>query len=111
MTDNRERVSLRRGPIQITVKGWYPVATIAFVLVLLTAGNIGYTIHLTDKQRVSDEKARTAVVAAERKADMRWCQLLIPLDDSYQTNPNVQATELGRRVAAAIHAIRQETGC
>jgi hypothetical protein len=106
-----DKVSLKRRPIEITIKGWYPIAVIIIVLMLLTGGNIAYTIHLDNKRRDTEARARAAVVAAERKADQRWCKLLIPLDDSYQANPNVQASELGRRVAAAIHEIRLETGC
>lgn len=108
---SEEKVSLKRRPIEIHIKGWYPVTVIIVVLVLLTAANIFYTIHLSNVRRVEDQKARAAVVAAERKADQRWCKLLVPLDDSYQTNPAIQSTELGRRVAAAIHDIREETDC
>lgn len=108
-----ERVSLKRPPkhVQITIQGWYPIVVIGLVLVLLTLGNVTYTLHLDRKRQTSEARAREAVVAAERKADQRWCKLLVPLDDSYKSNPNVQASELGRRVAAAIHDIRIETGC
>lgn len=106
-----EKVSLKRGPIIIQIKGWYQIFIIGFVLVGLTVGNLFYTIHLNNKQHDTETRARAAIVAAERKADQRWCKLLVPLDDSYQSNPNIQATDIGRRVAAAIHEIRRETDC
>jgi hypothetical protein len=106
-----EKVSLKRRPIEIHLKGWYPIAVIIVVLMLLTGGNIAYTIHLDNKRRDTETRARAAVVAAERKADQRWCKLLVPLDESYKNNPNVQASALGRAVAEAIHQIMIETGC
>lgn len=113
MTED-SRVDLKRQPrrpIVIHLKGWYPLVMMGLVMILVTVGNVFYTIHVDAKRQKSEERARAAVVAAEREADRRWCKLLIPLDDSYQSNPNVQASELGRRVAAAIHDIREETGC
>lgn len=101
----------RRQPIVIHIKGWYPIVIMGVVMALVTFGNVLYTIHVDHKREQSEARARAEVVRAERELDRRWCQLLIPLDDSYQTNPNVQASELGRRVAAAVHDIRAETGC
>lgn len=101
----------RRRPLLIQIKGWYPIMVLAVILTLLTAGNIAYTIHLNNDSKDGEARARESLVAAERKADQRWCKLLVPLDDSYQKNPNVQATDIGRKVAAAIHEIRIETGC
>lgn len=106
-----EKVSLKRKQIEITIKGWYPISIIIIVLMLLTGGNIAYTIHLNSKQRASEEKARAVAAAREREIDQRWCKLLIPLDEAYQSDPRVQSSDLGRKVAAAIHQIRLETDC
>lgn len=48
--------------------------------------------------------------AAEREADRRWCQLLVPLDDAYTAGPP-PTTEVGKRVAVAIHNLRIAFGC
>lgn len=39
----------------------------------------------------------------------QWCDLLTPLDRAYSSA--VPATELGRRVASAIHRLTGEFGC
>jgi hypothetical protein len=106
-----EKVSLERKPRVIRIQGWYQIAVIGFVMALLGAGNLAWTYRVDQDRQESERKAREAVIAAEREADRRWCELLVPLDDSYQSNPNVQSTELGRRVAAAIHNIRVAVGC
>ena len=109
--DKEPKVDLKRRPRVVHVRGWYPTFITLLVAILLSAGNIGYTIQISNKRAETERRARAAVVQAERKADQRWCQLLVPLDDSYQSNPTIQSTPLGRAVATAIHNIRLEIGC
>lgn len=77
---------------------WMVLASVFFSVVLLTVAGVLYTGYV-DGQRE----------AAEREADRRWCQLLEPLDDAYSTV--APTTELGRRVAEAIHNLRVEFDC
>lgn len=39
----------------------------------------------------------------------QWCELLTPLDSAYSSTP--PATELGKRVAEAIHRLHKNFGC
>lgn len=106
-----DKVNLKRRPIVIHIRGWYPISMMVLVMLLVSTANVFYTLHVDDKRAEADARRDRALVRAEREADQRWCKLLIPLDDSYQTDPRVQQSELGKRVAAAIHDIRAETGC
>jgi hypothetical protein len=45
----------------------------------------------------------------QRESDRRWCDLLVTLDTAYRSQP--PATELGRRVAAAMARLRADFGC
>jgi hypothetical protein len=45
----------------------------------------------------------------EREADRRWCELLVTMDDAYGSTP--PQTELGRRIATAMHQLRTDFGC
>lgn len=77
---------------------WYKVAMIVVATVLLLIFNVGYTTWVDSK------RAQT-----ERESDQRWCQLLTTLDGAYNATP--PATELGRKVAAAIHDLRTKLDC
>lgn len=45
--------------------------------------------------------------------NQRWCDLLAPLDEAYNSgNPaTAPQTPLGRKVAASIHKLSDEFGC
>lgn len=48
--------------------------------------------------------------AAERESDRRWCDLLVTLDDAYTSGPQ-PTTDVGKRVASAVHVLRVQLGC
>lgn len=77
---------------------WYKVAMIVVATVLLLIFNVGYTTWVDSK------RAQT-----ERESDQRWCQLLTTLDEAYSTTP--PTSELGRKVAVAIHDLRTTLDC
>lgn len=55
--------------------------------------------------------AALAVTQHQRaESDRRWCALLGELDAAYSAPPG-PSTELGRRVAREIHALRTGFGC
>lgn len=77
---------------------WYALAvTVASVLVV-GATAIGWTNY---------SLGRTS--ATERENDRRWCALLNTLDQAYSSSP--PTSEVGRRVAAAIHTLRSDLEC
>jgi len=99
-----EKVSLNKKPIVIQVHGWYPIVVVSLVMILLTVGNIVFTFTVDDKRAEAERKARV-------EADRRWCALMVELDNAYQSGPTQPTTEIGRRVAAAISALRASLGC
>lgn len=109
---DEEKVSLkRRGPVVIQVRGWYPLLMMGLVMVLLTVGNIVYTNRVDGNRARAEAEARAAVQAAERKADRRWCTLMILLDGAYNNPATQPTTSFGREMARAIHEIRLDLGC
>lgn len=82
----------------LTMPAWYVLVAIVVSLMLLATSGVVYTNWSIRRQ-----------YAAERESDRRWCQLLATLDHAYQGSP--PQTELGRRLAADIHALRAELGC
>lgn len=50
---------------------------------------------------------------SNRENNRQWCELLTPLDSAYtSTDPGTQPqTELGRRVARAIHRLHDNFNC
>lgn len=77
---------------------WYGLVGMLISTLLLALSGFLYVNY----QQASAQKA-------ERENDRRWCQLLITLDQAYSTSP--PTSELGRRVALAIHSLRTELGC
>lgn len=77
---------------------WITLTSIALSVLALAIAGVAYTSYV-DGQR---EKS-------EREADQRWCTLLGTLDEAYSTVP--PTTELGRRVALAIHTLRRDLKC
>lgn len=48
---------------------------------------------------------------SQEQNNRQWCELLSPLDNAY-TNPSTPpATELGKKVAEAIHKLHRNFGC
>lgn len=45
----------------------------------------------------------------QQQADRQWCELIVTLDQAYQAEP--PQTELGQRIAAAMHQLREEFDC
>jgi len=43
--------------------------------------------------------------------DRQWCGLLVALDDGYNAGTQVPQTDIGRRLAAAVHERRVNAGC
>lgn len=82
----------------LTMPWWYALVAICVAMALLVAGGMGYTSYVDGERE-----------AAEREADRRWCQLLVTLDQAYSAVP--PSTELGRRVAGAIHTLRVDLDC
>lgn len=78
---------------------WIVLATIVLSMLAVALAGVVYIGHV-DSQRE----------AAERESDRRWCDLLVTLDDAY-TSGTPPATEVGKRVAAAIHTLRVQLGC
>jgi hypothetical protein len=77
---------------------WMVLASVFFSTALLTVAGVLYTGHVDGKRE-----------QAEREADRRWCELLGTLDDAYGSTP--PSTDLGRRVAEAVHALRVGLDC
>jgi hypothetical protein len=77
---------------------WMILVSIFLSVVALAVAGVLYTGHVDGKRE-----------AAEREADQRWCELLITLDEAYSSA--VPATELGRRVADAVHNLRVGLDC
>ena len=100
-----------RGPIVIQIKGYYPI--LMLVLVFSVAVGLGYLYidRVDGKRAIAEEKARTAVIEAERKADQRWCGLMILLDGAYSNPATPPTTELGVAVANAIREIKLSLNC
>ena len=97
-----QKVSLRRGPMVIHVRGLHSVVIMGVAMILVTVFNVFYT-QSVDRQ---SQERREQV---ERAADQRWCRLLTTLDTAYNTS--TPASELGRQVAKAIHDLRTELRC
>lgn len=77
---------------------WIVLVSIVLSVMGLAVAGVLYTSYV-DGQR---EKA-------EREADQRWCELLNTLDQAYGSA--VPATDLGRRVADAVHNLRVGLDC
>jgi len=114
MTTPSDKVPLSkppRGPIVIQIRGWYPIAMMGLVMILITAGNIIYTNHVDSERVKAEREALAAVQQAEREADRRWCTLMTLLDNAYNNPATPPVSELGRAVAKAVHDIRVDLGC
>lgn len=77
---------------------WIVLVSIVLSVMALAVAGVGYTSYVDGRRE-----------AAEREADQRWCDLLVTLDDAYGSG--TPTTELGRRVAEAVHTLRTELQC
>lgn len=77
---------------------WYVLVAVLASSLLVSVAGIGYTNYV-DGQRER----------AEREQDRKWCALLVDLDGAYASA--TPQTELGKRIAAAIHELRVGFGC
>lgn len=78
---------------------WIVLATVVLSMLGVGLAGVVYIGHV-DSQRE----------AAERESDRRWCDLLVTMDDAYRSGPP-PTTDVGKRVAAAIHTLRVQLGC
>ena len=85
---------------------WYLNILLGSLLICSIAFTIGYT-------NAVDRRSRHDTAAADRLSDRQWCDLLRTLDTAYNNpQPNQQpTTELGRRIAQAIHDLRNRFSC
>jgi hypothetical protein len=85
--------------MQHPIPRWYALATmfVGFAVTLLLT--LGY-VNKVDKE--SDRQ--------NERNDRKWCELLIAVDDAFQSAPT-PASESGKRVAKAFHDRRVELGC
>lgn len=77
------------------------VAVVAF-LAIAFAG-VAYTNHV---QSQAEHRAQ----AERAESDRRWCALLTELDNAYK-GPPAPTTEVGRKVAAEVHQLRESFRC
>lgn len=75
---------------------WMVLVTVVLSVMGLAVAGVSYTSYVDGERE-----------AAERESDRRWCDLLVTLDEA-SVPPT---TELGHRVAAAIHRLRVDIGC
>lgn len=88
---------------------WLILVAMLVSIFLVSMGGVFYTNHVDQKRQVAVQRLDRQREASEREADRRWCQLLNTLDEAYSAVP--PATELGRRVALAIHTLRVDLDC
>lgn len=81
----------------------YAVVVAFIACVLIAFASVGYASHV---QRQAEHRAELARIESDR----RWCALLTTLDEAYGTPPG-PSTDLGRKVAAEIHRLREGFGC
>lgn len=77
---------------------WYRFAAVVVSLLVLGIASVSWTAYVDHRR-----------AAAERESDRRWCDLLSTLDEAYSSTP--PSTDLGRRVADAIHSLRVDLDC
>lgn len=97
--DDQKKVQLHRRPGTVRIQGWWAVTMIVVAVLAIGVGNLWYTNRL-DHQSDSDNEQN----------DRKWCTLLTTMDDAYSSGP-APTTEVGRRIAAAIHQLRIDLGC
>jgi hypothetical protein len=81
---------------------WYALLAVVVSVLAIMVANVGYTVHV-------QREAAAAQREADREADRRWCGLITTLDEGYSVSP--PQTEIGRKLARDIRALRVEFGC
>jgi hypothetical protein len=77
---------------------------VAFIAVVAIAfASVIYTNHV---QQQADKRS----TAERAESDRRWCSLLTELDNAYK-GPPAPTTEIGRKVAAEVHQLRESFRC
>lgn len=85
------------------VRFGYAVVVAFFACLAIALSGVLYTNHV---QHVADRRS----TAERADSDRRWCALLTELDNAYK-GPPAPTTELGRKVAAEIHQLRESFRC
>lgn len=93
-----ETLSTEKPPQPLSRPRWMVLVTVVLSMLLVALVAVGWTGYVDSERE-----------ASEREADRRWCQLLNTLDEAYSTVP--PTSELGRRVANAIHTLRVDLDC
>lgn len=78
---------------------WLLLATVVASMLLVGLAGVVYIGHVDNRR-----------AAAERESDRRWCDLLVTMDDAY-TSGSPPSTDVGKRVASAVHVLRVQLGC
>lgn len=81
---------MSNGPLGPGPRRWRGVALVAPFVLLMIAG-MWYTNFV------------------QQQADSRWCELIVTLDEAYQSAP--PQSELGREIAVATHKLREDIHC
>jgi hypothetical protein len=82
---------------------WYALIALVVSNALIVALGVAYT-----RGQVREAEAR--IHTEERRSDLRWCRLLVPLDNSYRDSYD-KLTVTGRQIADVIHNMRGQFGC
>ena len=77
---------------------WMVLVIVVLSMLAVGLAGVGYTGYVDGERE-----------AAEREADKRWCQLLVTLDEAYSAA--TPTTDVGRKVAAAVHTLRVSLKC
>ena len=96
-------------PTALSRPRWIVLVTVVLSMLAVGLGAFAYTGYVDGQREKAERRARAELAAQEREADQRWCALLTTLDDAYSTIP--PTSELGRKVANAIHALRTDLNC
>jgi hypothetical protein len=85
------------------VRFGYAVVVAFFAVVAIAFAGVVYTNHV-------QSQAQHRAEAERAESDRRWCALLSELDNAYK-GPPAPTTEVGRKVAAEVHQLRESFRC
>ena len=92
----------RRAIRKVEMPLWWTLVITGFAIFAVVISGVLYTRSIDQKRAESERRIRI-------ENDKRWCALLKPLDKAY--NATTPATELGKQVADAIHALVLSFSC
>lgn len=107
-----DKVDLQKAPgirRRVSMPVAYLVVMPVLCLVVLVGGCVLYVKHVDNQRARTTERLDRAREAERVDSDRAWCALLSPLDRAYSAS--TPTTDIGRQVAAAIHALRIQKGC